>query len=292
MKNVLVDKGFFECVNFSICPSDVCQKLLIDDDRKNMIKIANPISEEISCLRSVMAHSSLANIAYNQSVNNKDMRLFEAGRVYLAKGPVLNENPVENDYISFVVCEEGYDFFALKGVVENILSTTSLNYKLQRSNEPFLHPGISADIINENNEKVGSFGQIHPLVMKNYELTGKVFYGEINIEKLVNLPPKKFKVVPVPKFPIVERDLAFVVDEKVTNEELILAIKSACGKHFYDINLFDIYRNNQLGENVKSMAYNIKLYDETKTLTEEEVNAITNKIIKSLAYRYGAKLRG
>lgn len=291
-KHILVDKGFFECVNFSICPSDICKKLLIDDDRKNMIKIANPISDEISCLRSIMVHSSLANIAYNQSVNNKDIRLFEAGRVYLAKELPLKDAPVENDYVSFVVCEDGYDFFTLKGVVETLLSTTSLKYKLDRSTEPFMHPGISADIIDENGEKVGTFGQIHPQVMKNYELAGKVFYGELNIEKLVCLPEKKFKVNPVPKFPVVERDLAFVVDENVTNEELVLGIKSCCGKLFYDIKLFDIYRSKQLGDNVKSMAYNIKLVDENKTLTEEEVNAITNKIIKSLAYRYNAKLRG
>ena len=292
MKDILVDKGFFECVNFSICPSNICEKLLIDDERKNMIRIANPISDEISCLRTLMAHASLSNIAYNQSVSNKNIRLFESGRVYIPKKLPLNEFPEEKDYVSFVVSEDGYDFFMLKGVVEGLLSTTSLKYHIERSNEKYMHPGISADIISETGEKVGCFGQVHPKVLKNYDISGKVFYGEINIETLVDLPEKKFKVKSIPKFPIVERDLAVVVDEKIKNEDLASAIKSACGKLFYDVKLFDIYRSESLGHGLKSMAYNIKLSDETKTLTEEDVNAVMNKILKALGFRYGAKLRG
>ena len=290
-KEILAQKGFLECVNFSICPSDICEKLLISDDRKNMVRIANPISEEISCLRTVMAHASLVNIAYNQSVNNKGIRLCEAGRVYLPNELPLVTQPVEKNYVSFVVSEEGFDFFNLKGVVEALLQSTSLRYNLERSSEPFLHPGISADIISLDGRKIGSFGQIHPKVNKNYDLSGKVFYAEVCIDELVDLPNKVFKIRPVPKYPVVERDLALVVEENVSAKQLFDAIKSACGKLFYDLKLFDIYRSESLGIGLKSMAFNIKLSDDAKTLTEEEVNAVMNKIIKALSFRYNAKIR-
>ena len=96
---------------------------------------------------------------------------------------------------------------------------------------------------------------------------------------------------PVPKYPVVERDLAVVVAEEVTAGQLLDAIKSACGKLFYGVKLFDIYRSQTLGENLKSMAFNIKLSDDSKTLKEDEVNAVINKVIKSLGFRYNAKIR-
>lgn len=290
-KEILLQKGFFECVNFSICPSDICDRLLIEDERKNMIRIANPISEEISCLRTCMAHASLNNIAYNQSVNNKEIRLCEAGRIYLPNELPLKTQPTEKDYVTFVVSEEGFDFFNLKSVVESLLLSTSLKYSLERSSQPYLHPGISADIKDLNGDLIGSFGQVHPKVCKNYDISGKVFYAEICVEKLACLPAKVFKVKPVPKYPVVERDLAVVVAEEVTAGQLLDAIKSACGKLFYGVKLFDIYRSQTLGENLKSMAFNIKLSDDSKTLKEDEVNAVINKVIKSLGFRYNAKIR-
>ena len=95
----------------------------------------------------------------------------------------------------------------------------------------------------------------------------------------------------ISKYPVVERDIAVVVDEKVTNGELVAAIKSACGKIFYDVNLFDVYRSDALGEAKKSMAYKIMFMSEDKTLTGEEINSAVNKVLKSLEFRYGAKLR-
>ena len=102
---------------------------------------------------------------------------------------------------------------------------------------------------------------------------------------------KKYVVKPISKYPIVERDLAVVVDESILTGDLISSIKSACGKLFYDVSLFDIYRNQSLGENKKSMAFNIKLSDLEKTLTDEEVSQVMNKVLKSLSYRFGAVLR-
>ena len=105
------------------------------------------------------------------------------------------------------------------------------------------------------------------------------------------MPEKKYETKEVSKYQAVERDIAVVVDESVSNEELINAIKSSCGKILYDVNLFDVYRSDALGENKKSMAYKIVFLSNEKTLTGDEINSAVNKVLKSLSFRYGAKLR-
>ena len=291
MKNELVDNGFYETLNYSLYSPSAIEKLMINDERKNVIRLANPISEDLSTVRTVMAHALLLDIHYNLSVGNKDLRFFETGRVYQPKSLPLTELPVENNRLSIAVCEDGYDFFMLKNVIENLLISFPLEYKLERSKEPYLHSGVSADIIASDGKKVGWFGKVHKKVLKNYDISEDVYYAELDTDYLSKLPEKTYATREISKFPIVERDIAVVVDEKVTNGELISAIKSACGKHFFECELFDVYRSESLGENNKSLAYKIRLVSDDKTLTADEINAIIKKVLKSLEFRFGAKLR-
>ena len=289
IKNALVCNGFYEALNYSLCPPDICEKLNIKDNRRFMVKIANPIGEDISCLRTTMAHSMLASLAYNLSVGNKAVNLFEAGRTYAPKSLPLAELPDEVNWIS--MGSTSMDFAEFKACVLSAIEETGLKYHLVRSKETCLHPGVSADVVDEEGNVYATFGQLHPLVAKNYELPKTTMYGEINLDKLIPFKNKIFVVKPVSKFPIVERDLAVVVKEDISNADLTAAIKSACGKIYYDVKLFDIYRSSALGEGLKSMAYNIKLSDENKTLTDEEVTDVIGKVLKALKFRYGATLR-
>ena len=293
LKNILVDNGFYETLNYSLYNPNACDKLLIskDDERRNLIKIANPINEDLATARTLMAHALLLDIAFNLSVGNKDLRFFESGKIYLPKALPLTELPVENNRISFAVCENGFDFFNLKNVVENLLVGTPLKYKLERSNEPYLHRGVSANIVAEDGKVVGWFGKIDKRVLKNYEINQDVFYGELDTDYLSALGEKKYSTKEISKFPVVERDIAVVVDEKVSNADLMAAIKSACGKIFYDVELFDVYRSENLGIGKKSMAYKITFMSDEKTLTGEEISNVVSKVLKSLDFRYGAKLR-
>lgn len=290
-RNTLVQHGFYENVSYSLVSSKSVEMLnLQNDERANLVKIANPISEDTSCMRSSLAHSLLQNLNYNLSVGNSNIKIFECGREYIAKENPIKNQPIENNMLAICVNYKGYDFFNLKGVIEILLNKTSAKYELVRSNEPYLHPGVSADIIC-NGEKIGSFGKIHPVVAKNYEVPSDTYFGEINSEFLASLPVKVNVVKPISKYPIVERDLAVIVDEEKTVGECLDIIKSSCGKLFYDASLFDIYRNNSLGENKKSLAFNIKLSNSDKTLTDEEVNGAMKKILKALQFRIGATLR-
>ncbi len=293
LKNILVDMGFYETLNYSLYSPTAVDKLLLpeNDERRKVIKIANPISEDLSSVRTLMAHALLLDISYNLSVGNKDLRLFEVGRVYQPKELPLKELPVENNRLSIAVCESGYDFFQLKNVIENLLVSTSLDYTLERSKEPYLHSGVSADIIAKDGKVVGWFGKLHKQVLKNYDINQDVYYAELDTDYIAGLPEKKYETKEVSKYQAVERDIAVVVDEKITNGELIAAIKSASGKHFYEVNLFDVYRSDALGKDKKSMAYKIVFASEEGTLTGDEINSAVNKVLKSLEFRFGAKLR-
>lgn len=291
MKNELVDYGFYETLNYSLYSPSVIDKLMITDERKNIIRLANPISDDLSTVRTVMAHALLLDIHYNLSVGNKNLRFFEVGKVYQPKSLPLTELPNEKNRLSIAVCEEGYDFFDLKNVIENLLVSFPLEYKLERSQEPYLHSGVSADIIASDGSKIGWFGKVHKKVLKNYDIGEDVYYAELDTDYLSSLPEKTYATKEISKFPIVERDIAVVVDEIVTNGELISAIKSACGKYFSECELFDIYRSESLGKDKKSLAYKIRLVSEEKTLTADEINGIIKKVLKSLEFRFGAKLR-
>ncbi len=294
LKYELCDYGYFEAVNFSICSDDVKDKLLINPEDKmyNMIKIANPISEDLGYVRTSMANGMFLTVARNLARKNSGFKLFEVGRVYIPKSLPLTELPDEINMLSLCSVDPKDDFFVLKGIMENLLRDFEFEYKLEYSKLPYLHPGISADVIDINtNVKVASFGQVHPKVCKNFDLPEKTFYGEVNLDALAALKEKTHSVKALSKFPIVERDLAIVCDESLTVDTIIGCVKKSCGNLYYGAKVFDIYRSAELGENKKSVAFNFQLQSYDKTLTDDEINQVVKKVLKDLQYKTGAVLR-
>ncbi len=289
-RNMLVEKGFYENISYSLVSSDINQKLLLSEDENKLVKIANPISEDISCMRTSLAHSLFLNMAYNISVGNKQLKIFECGRTYKAKSLPVEELPEEKNLLAMAVCEDGYDFFDMKGVVEAMLAKKECEYTLVRSTKPYLHPNKSADVV-VGDAVIGSWGEVHPTVALNFGIPAGVIYGEIDTQYLAGLQDRKYSTKPISKFPIVDRDLAVVVDEEIAVGDLLNSVKSACGGLYYDASLFDIYRSDALGEGKKSVAINIKLSHLEKTLTDEEVEQVMKKVLKGLSYKYGAVLR-
>lgn len=293
LKKQLCSYGFYECVNFSICSIDDRDKLLINPNDKlyNMIKIANPISEDIGYLRTTMANSMFNTVAYNLSRKNSDFRLFEVGRVYLPNELPLKQLPEEINILSFCSVCKNDDFFVFKGIIENLLRDFDLPYYLEYSTKSYLHSGMSADIIDRRtNTCIGSFGKVHPKVIENFDLAQNTYYGELNLDILANCPEKKHSIQTISKFPYVDRDLAIVCDESVTIGEILQCVKKSCGKFYHSAKVFDIYRSAELN-NKKSVAFSIKLESKDKTLTDEEINQIINKILKDLEFKLKAVLR-
>ncbi len=290
LKQILVTKGFYEINSYSLVPSDAHIKLGLKDAENEVVKISNPISDELGVLRISMAHSLLSNISFNTKRNNKDFKIFESGKTFHAKALPLVEQPTEKNILAFASIDSQDDFYTFKGVIENLTERFAQKFTVDYSKKPFLHPGISADVKDENGEIVASFGKINPIVANEYEIPENTFYGELDCDKLISLPIKTFKVKKISKFPIVERDLAIVVDENVTVGSLEEVIKQCCGKNYNDVKLFDIYRSEQLG-NKKSLAFRIKLLSDEKTLSEEEINKVIDKILRRTNDLYGAVLR-
>ncbi len=288
-RNMLVQEGFYEIMTFTFGSNDFVKRLMLSDERANPIKISNPLGENFAYMRTTMLSSMLQTATYNLSVGNKEMRLFECGKVYLSKGDNLKNLANEPNMLAMLVSEDGFDFFNFKNVIENLLGAYG-EVKLERSKEPYLHPGISADIFVAG-QKVGHFGKLHPSVIRSYELPANSYYGEICTSLLISLSEKKIELKQVSKFPNVARDLAVVVDEEVEAGAMVDAIKSACGNLYFDCSLFDVYRSDALGKGKKSLAFNIILSDLNKTLTDEEIARVMNKVLKALSYRFGAVLR-
>ena len=288
-RNMLVQEGFYEIMTFTFGSNDFVKRLMLSDERANPIKISNPLGENFAYMRTTMLSSMLQTATYNLSVGNKEMRLFECGKVYLSKGDNLKNLANEPNMLAMLVSEDGFDFFNFKNVIENLLGAYG-EVKLERSKEPYLHPGISADIFVAG-QKVGHFGKLHPSVIRSYELPANSYYGEICTSLLISLPEKKIELKQVSKFPNVARDLAVVVDEEVEAGDMVDAIKSACGNLYFDCSLFDVYRSDALGKGKKSLAFNIILSDLNKTLNDEEIARVMNKVLKALSYRFGAVLR-
>ena len=289
IKTILIDRGFYEISSYSLVPLNSHEKLGLLEMENKVVKIKNPFSDELGALRISLCHNLLTNIGYNLNRNNKEIRIYEAGRTFHAQNSSISQLPIEKDILAFASTNPCDDFFVFKGIVENVLNKFSGEIKIEYSKKSFLHPGISADIF-VGETLVASFGKINPIVAGNYDLPDAIFYGEIYCNELLTLPEKKFEVKKISKFPAVERDLALVVDEWITIFEMEKLIKQCCGKYLEELKVFDIYRSKQL-EGKKSVAFRIKLISDEKTLSEEDISKIINKILKRMEENFGAKLR-
>lgn len=290
LANILTNRGFFQAVNYSMVPHNHAKYLGISDER--MVVISNPLSADLASMRLSLAHGLLTNVSNNLKRGNANFKLFEFGRIYEKVDENYESLPKETNMTGLVESAQNQDFFSLKGVVEAMLAPYQLATRVVRSKSSILHPGKSADIIDLQTRKVlASFGEIHPRVAKIYDLPKGVLYAEVNTDLLTSKHDKKIVVHALSKFPTVERDLAVVVDEEVSVQDIVSTVKKSCGDICESVEIFDIYRSKQLGENIKSVAFKFKLTSYEKTLTDEETNAIVAKILKDLETKCGARLR-
>lgn len=261
--------------------------LPVDDALRNCVKIANPLSLDYSILRSQMIGSLLDVASFNDSHKNKNIKICEIGKVFLNDRTETHPIPTEQKILAYLATGRT-DFFELKSLTELIASKLNITFGYRASQVPFLHPNVCAEI-TVGKQVVGLIGKVHPQVSQNYDLKLDAYYFELNLDKLPDKKFKKFK--PLPKFPAALRDLCVVVDQKVAVGDILSNIKKAAGNLLEDAELFDIYQGENVGEGKKSVAFNLVFRKPDATLTQDEVNALFDKILGHLETTLGAKLR-
>ena len=291
IKDLLVEKGFSEMYAFSFIGQKDFEKCKLDS--KNTIKIKNPLGEEYSLMRTSMMPTVMQSIATNYNKKNKDVALFEIGKTYVDEKNNIKQNelPVETEQIAFAIYGKNADFYIVKGIIENILQVSNIaRYQIERENALNLHPGKSAKILI-GKDSIASFGEVHPEVLENYGINEKVYYAVLDLEKFAKYGKSNKKYTPIPKYPAVERDIAIVVDEDIEVGQIENIISKKAKNILDRAKLFDIYRSDKLGENKKSVAYELIFRTQDRTLTDDEIKNTMEVITKELQITLGAELR-
>ena len=295
IRQTLQNEGLSEIYTFGFINEKELDKSNIPEElKKTAICIQNPLSEDYKYMRPSTIPSMLSTLSFNINQKNQEAALFDISRSYkniedrVQKGEV----PEEDKILTIGMYGDEVDFFILKGIIENILSQVSINrYDIEKEtkNESY-HPGRCANI-KVGIDTIATFGEIHPEVLQNYDISKRAFLAEINLTKITKYARENKKYVEVPKFPAVERDIAMIVDEEIAVGDIEKVITKKGKKILESVTLFDIYRDSKLGENEKSVAYALKFRDKSKTLSDEEVNKIMNEILTELEKKFNAELR-
>lgn len=290
-KCTLQREGFMETCSYSFySPKDFdLLRLPADAPERSAIRILNPIGEDLSVMRTILAPSMIANIVRNVRRGNDAGRLFELANVYLPKALPLTELPEERKHISLGLWGEG-DFFDVKGAVEAIAEAFDIRFTFERTEKPFLHPGVAA-VVKLGEKEVGWLCELHPALCEVLALEKRAFIGELDYAAIARKFAPDITFHAVPKYPDAVRDLAVVVDEKVTCAQMEACILKTC-KAAKKAELFDVFRGKALGEGKKSLAFHITFAAEgDKPVTPEASENYFKKIVEALHKNLGAELR-
>ena len=300
LRDVLVSFGMQEIVTYRLT-SPEREARLLGTPEESYVTLANPISPDRNVMRRFLLVPMMETIERNVRLTDH-LEMFEIGPVF---NPVEGQQlPDEEMHLAAALCgkrtddtwdshsKETMDFFSMKGIVEGLISgmhISSVTFK--PAERTWLHPGKTAEVF-VGDEMVGVIGELHPAVKERYDLlAAPVILMELNLARLLPHAEVIYKVHSVSPFPGVYEDIAVVVDEDTTADQVLSVIRQGGGKMLVKADLFDIFRSEQLGAKKKSLAYSLMYQSPDKTLTDKDAAAIRNKIIKRLDQVLGAKLR-
>ena len=292
--DLLCAMGLYECETFSFISPKYYDKINLaeNDPRRKSIVISNPLGEDTSVMRTTAIPSMLEVLARNNNYHAEKTALFELAKIYIPDEDPT-KLPDERRQIVIGFFRDG-DFYTLKGMIETLLSRAGIkNATFTADTEnPTFHPGRCAKISTADGKVLGVFGEIHPEVQKNYAIDAPVYVAEIDFENLFAESDLDKHFTPLPKFPATTRDFAFVCDDSLEVGAIEAVMKKAGGKTVESIKLFDVYRGAQLGDGKKSVAFNVTLRAPDRTLTDDEADKVSKKIVTLLDRELGLKLRG
>lgn len=292
IRNKMIQLGLSETLSYILVNDKEAKEFT--NDNVETLKLLDPMTEERNTLRYSMIPSLYKIYEYNMAHNVKDVSIFEIGKGFCKKDNEYLENNkisclMSGDYYLGLNNNKQIDFYIIKGIVEELLDYLGFSGRysfITSENMPKeLHPGQSAQI-SINNDIVGIIGKVHPLKSKE-----DVYIFELNLDKVLSKKAEKMKYKEISKFPAVKKDLAIVVDNKITSQDIQILIKKSAGSLLSDIEVFDVYKGENIGKNKVSIAYSLTFMDRDKTLTDDEINSILEKIIVDLSKKIGAELR-
>ena len=285
--------GLTEVITYSLVRKEDVNKYT--NYQNEDITLLDPLTEDRKYLRKSLIPSLLNVWEYNISRNQKNVAIYESGNIYYKE----NEEYIEKPMISGLLYGIGtnnlwqqekivVDFYYVKGIIENIMKYLGLNnrYSFDTNNLPKeFHPGRSCALLIDR-EVVGYFGQVHPTECKK-----EVYVFELDLLKIMSHKVRMVKYKEVSKYPAIHKDVAFIVEKKITSKEIMDFLKHIGGRMVTNIDVFDVYTGENVGENEKSIAYSITFEDATKTLTDEEVMKVFNKMIDEVESKLNARVR-
>ncbi|MCR5185576.1 MAG: phenylalanine--tRNA ligase subunit beta [Clostridia bacterium] len=291
IRNKMISLGLNETLSYVLINEDAVHGYT--NDEFEALKLMDPMTEDRNVLRYSLIPSLYKIYEYNKARYIKDICLYEIGKGFYKKGEEYGENKklcvlMTGEYILGLESKKTVDFYIIKGVAEEVLDY--LGYKgrysftLPKKAIKEMHPGQTAEI-NVNGDIVGVIGRVHPLVSKD-----DVYVMEINLDRLLDKKTGKMKYKEISQYPTINKDIAIILDKKITADEVAKSIKKAAGNLLVEQRIFDVYTSPILGDK-KSMAYSLVFGSNSKTLTDDEINPIIEKIIKQLEKDYGAELR-
>ncbi len=289
IRNKMISLGYNEVLSYSLVNEEEASQYT--NDSFEVVKLMDPLTEDRSCLRYSMIPSLMKIWEYNKKRNIKDISIFEIGKGFYKK-----DTYGENNRLCALMYGSYYlglhnkkvDFYMIKGIVEELLDYLGYQnrYSFTTENIPKeLHPGISASI-SVNRDTIGIIGKVHPSITKE-----DIYIFEINLDQLLEKKVGKMKYKEISKCPGITKDLAFIVDKNVTAGEIGSTIKKVGGRLLKEVRIFDVYTGDKLHNNQKSIAFSLYFEDSKRTLSDEEVMEIFNKIIEKVSATYHATLR-
>ncbi|MBE7054139.1 MAG: phenylalanine--tRNA ligase subunit beta [Ruminococcaceae bacterium] len=288
--SALISQGLYEIMNFSFTTPDIVKLLNTNNpDFSKMIEITNPLGKDCSVMRPTLMADMVKTLAYNFNQRIQNAKFYEIANVYLPQDGEKLPNESKR------VCLGMYgdcDFYTIKGAVESIFEKLKISYYEFKtcSDDTTFHPGRCAKIY-ANNQYIGIIGETNPIVNDNYSIGARTYIAELEFNKLCEFYKEDVKFKPLPKFPAVTRDIAMIVNDEVCIGDLEKGIKQCSGKILEEIKLFDVYKGSQIDEGKKSVAFSIIYRAEDRTLTDDEISKVFDKIIEKLKKDFGAQLR-
>lgn len=279
--------GYYEVLNWQFGSPKLIASAGLNVDEH--IKILNPIGQDYSIVRRSLLPAVLQTVAQNINMGNKQLKLFELARVFIPKQLPITELPNEHNNLCLATTQAG-DFYKLKADLNNIMSSIGIPLTYKQGENDMLHPGICANIYLYN-RKIGVIGEVHPKILKNFDIAQKVYVAEIDLSNAITRLNDRHNGAAPEKLPHITRDLAIVLDQDVPANRIVEVALKADKQNIAACKVFDVYVSDTLGEHKKSVALTLSIRQGDKPLAETEISPIVEKVLTAEIKEFNAKLR-